>query len=411
MAEPFVFEKLFYDITDTDGLSAKETKTYDGSGYSGGTLYMTSNEITTASIGRSVAREITRIEIIPPQNSSGVYEDLRSVTLILDGGDFSKYIYLSGFGQMLITPLSQRLIGGQAFVVRFGVPMDELLTGSLAGKPNMALQATCPKYNNTFNLRVKSTYGTSSKASGGTGYRIRVFGKEYDDNILSVLYGKGAWNNTISLDPLSTQFVGGQGYAATFVEPTGGMSVATFNGYPSGAKQGGVKINPYWHKVTNALATSGSDAFVLSNEGQAQGASGHVADDFDDLGLVFLNTNNLLLVQGFGCRGVDLPPGEAGAPGVAGQNLTAVGWNIGGTQLPQNLGGKTGFFVSQNVNDRYFGDGEVAAGQAGRFFRAPMFPGKLAIYGVNAAPFIVGSASIPADQVAVAVTGPLVEAA
>lgn len=411
MATPFLFEQLLYDITDTSGLSANETKTYDGSGYSGGTSYMTSNEITTADIGRSVGREITRIEIIPPQNSSGVYEDLRSVTLILDGDDFSKYLYLSGYGQMLITPLAQRLIGGQAFVVRFGVPLIDLLTGPLAGKPNMALQATCPKYNDTFNLRVKSVYGTSSAANGGTGYRVRVFGYEYDDNILSVLYGKGGWNNTISLDPTSTQFVGGQGYSQTFVEPTGGLTVSNFNRYPGGGKQAAVKISPYWHKATNGQATSGSDAFVMSNQGQAQGGNGHIADAFDDLGLVFLNTSNLLAVQGFGCRGVDLPPGETGAPGVAGQNLTAVGWNIGGTQLPQNLGGKTGFFLSQNVNGFYFGDGEVAAGEAGRFYRLPLFPGKLAIYGVNAAPFVVGSASIPADQVAVSLTGTLVEAA
>lgn len=418
MATPWIMEKTFLDITDTVGLSPQQLKTYDQTGTgSDGNSYMTPKTVTSSSVGGTVAREITSIEIIPPQNSSGVYEDLRSIYPILDDQPYAHYIYISGYGEMLINPMRYKFVGGPSMLVTFGVPMWKVLTDPrYAGKPNMALAATCPKYNRTLALAVSSRYGVSSTANGGTGFRIIVRGYEYTDEMLAVLQTVGGgWNDTIHVWPLHTRFAQNpnwpNGYTIQYQQPSAGLTVAGLPGYPGGTKQGPVKVGPYWHKAYNNQATDPNSAFIFSNSTDVQGGTGHINDGYDDLGFTFKGTKNLLLLDGFGVRGVSLPPGQTGAPGTPGSNLARAGWNIGGDLLPDEVGGNEGVFVSENVDTLGYGDAEVLAGQPGRYLRLPLWPGKLALFDVNAAPFVgANGTAIPQDQVAVSITGTIVEA-
>jgi hypothetical protein len=409
MADLFMVEKTFYDITDTVGLSANETKYFDASGRGqDGNNYMTPNTVTSSTTNGAVAREITSIEIIPPQDANGNYEDLREVHLQLDNKDYSHYITLPGNGNLLMTPLRTQVWGSPTFRIRFGEPLWRVLLprhlGGLGLTDNIPLIACAPKFNREMSLYVTSRYGVTGAGSGG--YRIIVKGYEYTEAELQYL--QQFWRNTVYAQTLRQQLEDGRALKLTYPAPSR-LSIATWPGFPGGTEQGTVKINPYWHFALNAQATQPNLPYALTTFPSLGGANGNVEDNFQNLGVQFNLNNDALLVRAWGVKGVPLPPGQTGAPGTPGLNLSRAGWLINGNEIPAETG-RTGVFATQGVNPLAFGAASPTLDMANVFLPVPAFPGQLLLYKDNAVPFIADNGSaIPAYQVAVALIGVLVE--
>ncbi len=399
-------EQTLMDITDTAGYTANQVKTYNAQGTVSGTDYMTAHTVNSSSTNGNYAAEITSVEVIPPQNTSLNYEDLRRFWFIQDNQATEHYVYLPGFGPILMNPLRTKLVGGASMLIRFGKPLWKCI---LDGDANMPLKNTTLKYSSRLRIGATSTYGVSSS---GTGFRIKVNGYRYDGPWLQAM--AKYYNPSFTINTFGMKVSGVAPITMTHVT-AGPLSLATWDSYSGGAQQGAMKIMPYWHCAVNNKATSTAKAYGLSNSTDTGGGEDHVNDGFDDLGLPFAGTKNIFLLRGFGVRGAPLPPGQTGAEnsssvytgGTPGLNLTRVAWNIGGTYYPEEEGGDNGIYVTRNVDTLDFG---LSDGEDGRFKPVPLYPGEVVISNVNAVPSIVGDAgSIPADQVAVAMTGTIIE--
>jgi len=408
-ASEYVIEKTFYDITDTDGLSADQTKVYDAAGYAQGPNglknYMSPNTITSSSTNGATVREITSIEIIPPQNSNGEYEDLREVWLILDNKSSQHYINLPGRGDLLMTPLRTQVYGSVNYKIPLGPPLWSVLGD---GRGNVPIRAVAPKFSRTLGIAVSTIYGVSSAANGGTGYRIRIKGYEYTPEMLENL--AELWHNSVQVQTLTRQVEGKPALKFDYPSPKT-LELATWTQFPGGLEQGSTKIMPYWHFAFNAAATDPNRPYTFTDLNALGGGTGHVEDQYQDLGLEFNLNNDAFMLQGFGVQPVPLPPGQAGAPGVPGQNLARAGWAVNGSYLP-NEEGSEGIFVTPGVNDLAFGSVKPYVALDNVFRPVPKWPGQLLIYKDNAVPWVGANGSpIPADAVAVAMTGTLVEGA
>jgi len=407
-----LIEKTLMDITDTSGIAAGVTKNYDASGQYQNVSYMTANTVSSSSTNGAYGAEVTSMEIVPPQDADGNYEDLRHVWLVLDSKPIQHYIYVSGYGWTLMTPFRTQLIGGPTMRIQFGVPLWVAIQRSMS---NMPVRAICPKYTRTLGVSVMSQYGVSSVANGGTGFRVIVRGVSYDDATLA--YFASSWNPNISLQTY-LRAVAGKPAVNLVHTNKGPLSISSFTSYPGGQGQGALKVNPYWHSATNGVATSQGKAFGMTNLNDLGGGNSHVSDEFDDLGLEFKSVANVFLVNGFGVRGVPLPPGQGGANNTAGAytggtpglNLSRAGWNLSGALLPTEEGGDAGIFVSEGLDTLAFGAAEPYMDAPNRFLPVPLLPGEMLVAGDNATPFIAGdNGAIPQDQVAVAINGVLIE--
>jgi len=401
----FMIEKTLYDITDTRGVAANQTKQFDAAGNSSdGNNYMTPGTVTSSSTNAAVVREIHTVEIIPPQNSSGVYEDLREVSLVLDNHSVQHILTLPGQGDILMNPLRTQVWGGPVFTVPLGVPMWRILTDRQGNKP---LRYTCPKFSRTVGVVVSSTYGVSSAANGGTGYRIILKGYEYTPAALQLM--QAAWDGTVNLQTVRRRL--DQKPALAFTYPTPGpLGLNTWNAYPGGPLQQNIKINPYWKYARNAQATSPNKPYVFTDFNALAGGTGHVEDTYQDLGFEFGQNQNAFVLRGFGVKGVPLPPGQTGAPGTPGANLARFGFMVNGNFEPEEEGQNNGIYATVGVNPAPFGSVSPYIALNNVLFRVPPLPGGLLIYQDNAAPFVVDNGSpIPAFQVAVAINGVLVE--
>ena len=400
----YLIERTFYDLTDTVGLSAQQTKTYDASGRgSDNNNYMTPNTVTSSSTGGRYYREITSLEIIPPQDANGNYEDLREIRLVVDGKDTGHYILVSGNGNQLTNPPRQLVWGGPHLHIKLGEPLWRVVQDKRAN-PNMAVRAIAPKYRNNVSLAVYSRYGVTGAGSGG--FRIVLKGYQYTADELTQL--AAGWKGQVYAQTLRRVIQGQPPVNFTFTLP-GPFGPDTFTALPGGADQRETKINPYWHFATPAEATSPSRAFVLSNLNALGGGTGHVEDTFQDLGFEGATNTNALIVRGWGVKGIPLPPGQTGAPGVPGQNLAFAGWFVNGDFVPEIIG-NNGIPMTQGVEPLAFGAAEPFIAVPNVFVPIPRFPGELLLYKDNAAPFITDNgSSIPANQVAVAIQGVLIE--
>lgn len=405
MADEFILEKTFLDITDTSGLSANQTREYNPDGSSGTANYMTPNTVSSSSTNGAVAREIVSVEIIPPQDQYGNYQDLREVWLILDNKSIQHYINLPGIGWILMTPLRTQIVGGKTFRINFGEP----LWRAVQNPNNMPIRAICPKFRRTLAIAVRSEFGVQN------GYRIIVKGYEYTPAHLAALAPQ--WRNDVYVQTLRRQVVGAPPLQFTF-QPAGPLSLDTWTSYPGGIDQRGYKINPLWQFAINASATQPSRAYAFTNLNALAGGTGHVEDTYQDLGLEFNLNNNAAIIRGFGVRGVPLMPGQPGSTNSTGQytggtpglNLTRAGFIVNGDVVPSEEGGNNGFYVTEGVNPLAFGAVQPYRSNPNEFFPVPRLPGELLIYKDNYVPFVADNGSpIPAFQVAVCHNGVVIE--
>ncbi len=390
MADQYTIQHTFLDITDT-ALSANQTKSYESTNSN-----TTGNTITSSATGGDVVREITDIEIIPPEDVSGNFEDLREVWFDQDNKSTQHYLNLSGVGSTLMTPLHKLVYGGRHLALSLGEPLWKLIK---RGAANMPLLNTTLKYDSTLSLNVHTIAGVTGAGSGG--WRVICKGYEYTDAELADL-AKG-WTNAVSVQTEVRRLIGKPPLNFTYT-PAGPLSLATFTSYPGGIKQGAIKINPYWHGAYNNLATAGTSPFTLTNFNELAGGTGHVEDTYQDLGLKFGATQDAFLLKGVGIQAVQ------GASGTPGQNLSRFGFYMNGDYIPQ-VTGNEGIFVTPGVNDYAFGESSACGlPQRGLYVPIPRLLGEMLVYQDNFAPFIGGDGSpIPADAVFLGMFGTLIE--
>lgn len=388
----FVFEKTFFDITDST-INQKETRTYVTTNPA-----ITPNTITSGSIAPAVVREITSIEILPPVDGSGNWEDLREVWLNVDGSSIQHYIDLSGVGESLMAPFRTQLVGGPSMLIPLGTPMWRVIE---EGGANMPLRATGIKYNRRIELVVHSEGGVTGQ------WRVILRGWEYSPAMLAVL--SRGWNPSVNMQTFRRQVEGKPALQFTF--PASQITPDTWTSLPGGVNQGSIKVMPYVHFAYNAQTTQPQQPYALTNLTTVGGASGNVESTFQDLAFEFAQNDDAFILRGFGVRGVSAydngnPPTKHNTPGL---NLARAGWWVNGDVLPQETG-NAGVFITNGVNSLHFGNAQPVLPDRGQFFPIPRFPGRLLLYKDDAVPYIgAGTAGIPAYSVMLALNGVLVE--
>jgi hypothetical protein len=411
----YTVRQTLMDVT-IPSMTANQTLTLDQNGFAGSTNYTTAGGPTTTATGGAWVVEVTDIEVQYPRNSSGGYEDAREIWPIVDGTSLQHYMNFSGVGTSGMFPFHTRVFGGRRGAISLGRPIWQLALdvlgrfGPAAGNPrtmtNLPLRSTTLKYDTNFSLGIHSSAGFTG---AGAPLRIIVKGYRYDASDLALF--APAWQNSIYVQTKGRQTRALPPLNPTFV-PGGGLAMNTWRSYPGGVGQKGVRVMPYWHHAYNAQATAAGTVFVLSTNPGVGGASGNVEDPYQDLGFVGTNNDNALIVKHFGIT-------PATAIGTA-SNLARFGYQIDGTQYPQNFGGPgAGVFVSDTVNDHYFGDtgrytGDLGTGTglSGLYEVLPAMGGEpVLLYKQAGAPYVVSaqSAGIPQDGVVVAIGGIIVE--
>jgi hypothetical protein len=405
LADEFMILRPFYDITYTGTMTANQTLDFTAEGLLGTTNYMTPNTVTTSALGGSYFAEITDIEIYPPRDSAGNYEDLREIWFTVDGTSTRHYLSISGYGLSLMFPPHQRVVGGRHLAIRLGEPLWRLCMDVINGRSdgtNMPILATGLKYKNRISVSVRTVNGVTGAGTGG--WRVVLKGYRYTADQLAYL--AAGWRNTINVQTLRRIVTNKQPLQTTFV-PGGSLSPDTWTTFPGGTTQTTIKVNPYIHFAYNAVATQPTAPFNLSNEAQVSGASGNVETPFWDLGLPFAGSNNAFILKATGIVSLVRP-----------SNLARFGWWLNGDYVPELLGGiGNGIPVTDAVNDYAFGDsgpysGDLGTGTglSGQYLPIPRVPGELLVYKDNFAPFIGANGSaIPANGVCLAMVGTLVE--
>lgn len=404
--DDFDVQRLFYDITGGP-LSPGQTQVFTST-----TPSMTPNTITGGT-AEGYAREITSMEIYPPVDSQGRYEDLREVWLIIDDKDARHYVNVPGWGWTLMNPPRQQIWGGESFQLTFGEPFAQVVQ---SGGPDMPLRATALKYAKNISVAVSSVYGVTGR------WRIRLKGFQYSAAALAH-YGP-MWKGTVNTQTTRRILTGKPALTFSFPFP-GPITLETWTALPGGLAQGGTKIMPYWHFAFNAKATQPQTPFSLSNFPEVSGGDGYVESAFQELSFRFAANLNAFILKGYGVRPVPIPPGtpvaglgypeSSGNPiadiNANGANLARVGWLVNSTLIPEETGGQ-GEFISAGVDDLAWGDLRPFINLPYVFRRLPRYHGKLLIYKDNAVPVIGANGSpIPAYGTVTAINGTLVERA
>jgi len=395
MAELDIVERTFLDITETAPLAPGTTKTYRTS-----SAEITPNTINASTTTGDSAYELVSLEIIPPRNSQGVYEDLRQVWILADNKPLQHYINVPGWGWTLMTPLRNQVWGGPHLFLPFGMPFWQTVRQS----GNHPILNTTIKFRRSIQVAVSTVYGTTGA------YRIIGKGFAYSAAALANLGPR--WNDSVSVQTTDRAINSQPALTFTFSRP-GPISLSTWTAMPGGRDQTTIKINPYWRFAFNANTTQPQAAYSFSTSTAVAGGDQNVENDFQDLGFVFAENQNAFLLQGFGVRGVPAPPGSPPSSYptsvVPGENLARAGWWVDGNLVPEVMGNQ-GFFLTPGVNDFSWGSLAPQIALDNVFQPIRRYPGELLIYGQNAVPFIGGNgAGVPAYSTVVAVKGVLVE--
>lgn len=404
MADEYLVEQTFLDITDTSGLAAGETRLYRTAATA-----ISPNTLTASSTTGDKGYELVQLAIVPPRNSKGQYEDLRQVWLILDGKPIQHYINIPGWGWTLMTPVANQVWGGPTFKIPFGMPFWQTVQQS-SGHP---ILNTTLKFSKSLQVAVSSVYGVSSGAAGGSGYRIIGKGYKYSAAALANLGPK--WNDTVHVQTTARAVTGKPALSFTYSRP-GPIALDTWTALPGGQNQTSTKVNPYWRFAFNGNPTQPQASFSFSTHSEVAGADGNVEDTFQDLGLVFAANLNALILRGYGVRGVPVPPGTPvsglGYPTsvVPAQNLARAGWWIDATLIPEEMGNQ-GLFLTAGLDEYTFGAVQPQIALDNLYQSLRKFTGEgLLIFGQNAVPFIGGNGSpVPAYSVVTAYNGVLIE--
>lgn len=220
--------------------------------------------------------EIVFAEIIPPVAAPGLTdEDLRRVTIILDGHEIPEYISLSGIRTTLMAPSKDRIWGGNLY--SFGTPHNThpLLNTTLKYKQNVTVAM----------LAGPNALGIT----GGTQpYRVRLWGYVYKTAELASAFEGGFMQFPAYLVDKA------RGRTVPIIKAAIPITGDSWLTLPGGVYQAVPKINPFARYAYNALATDG-----LQGDYQFRFTQGGVLDENENLYWEF-DEKDALLIKGLG---------------------------------------------------------------------------------------------------------------
>lgn len=401
------------DVT-IPSLGAKETLTLNAQGFSGSTNYNTTGAPTTTT-ANPYAVEVVTAEITSPTDVNGDYESIAQnggeIWFLRNGAtSLQNIVNLPVGGWINMAPPIEQGYGGRTHVLAFGESFLSVCMSNYGpqGKRsstggNMPLRNTTLKYVGDFAVSVNSQEGWTGAGNGGL--RIVLKGLRYT---LEQLKALAAYYNPEVTEQSGARMMAGLPPVSLTHNAPGFSRISDFQKLAGGSDQGTTQIDPYINFAYNAVATTSSQPFVMSQATVISGAaSGHTPDQYQDLGFPFAESGDIAIIRRRGIQVVSRP-----------SNLQRVGWRIGGSDYPENNGGAgAGEFVSDRVNDLVFGDPGYYVpngqpnGQLGLYQELPRVQGDypLILAGVNAAPFIAANGTpIPASSVVVGLNGVLI---
>lgn len=309
--------------------------------------------------------EVVFLEIVPPVTGTGVIENIKRVSLILDDLRHP-HISISGTDTSLMAPLRQNTIGN---IVAFGIPLIKAARG---GAP--LLEGTCPKFSR--NLRIEVLIG-----AGGTtaDFRVRAWGYMYDTTVIQKIITPELGGEVV-INEVRRQRV------LKITKEAVALTKETWTQLPGGLSQAMPKINPLVRNATNAKATTVNIPYQMRFD------TGDVATTEENMRFDFDRVPTSLLLKGLGVR----------APA----NLKEIFLNIGGDDYPEKRIPATEF-----LNPVHFGKAyPIRPLSDPLYFPVPKLEVPSLITGeIGYAAIVDNGTAISANDVMVAINGVLIE--
>lgn len=220
--------------------------------------------------------EIVYAEIIPPVAAPGLTdEDLRKITIVLDGHEVGEYVSLSGIRTTLMAPSKERIWGGRLY--SFGTPHN-----------TEPLRNTTLKYKQ--NVTVACLAGPNALGITGASqaYRIRLWGYVYKADELAAAFNGGFMQFPARLIDKARGRIVPINKAAIPITADSWLTL------PGGVDQAVPKINPFARYAYNALVTDG-----LQGDYQFRFTQGGVGEENENLYFDF-DEKDALLIEGLG---------------------------------------------------------------------------------------------------------------
>ncbi len=286
--------------------------------------------------------EISFAEIYPPVSAGGLDEELRQVTIILDGHDSGSYVSLSGIRSNLMVPPSDRILptGSEFKRFEFGIP----------GSNN-------PLLNTTLKYKQNVTVSCLAGPTAITGpYTVRLWGKVYKAKEIPGVFGEMkfqpaqlndlARGRSIRLDKwLNVNLVTGQ--KDNMVNADNWLTL------PGGKDQSIPKINPFARYAYNLLATD-----ARAGDYQFRLQTGGVSEDRENMYFNF-DDRDALLVKRLGVA----PANDSAWPALPWPlgTLARLGLRIDGFYHPKGPTTNQSLFpTNSNINQKNYGLFRVA---------------------------------------------------
>lgn len=364
MAEPYIFpgERPLFDITVTQvkpgathtTVTTGQSAASDSTGQSQMTQIGTQIPVQSAALSGLFA-DVTRIFVVSPVDASGTAPDV-TIWPYIDGVDLSDHLVWDGSQAGNMLPVPGTLVDGGGELV-IGIPFRQLMAdwakqaqaalnkGQEPHGVNIVNKATGLKARRSIQFKIQSNAGWGN--SGTAQVPLRILG--YGDAL-----------NGAALDQVA-ELVGTYGYPGSVsrnVQPftslsvehqlTGGLSASAWSQLPGGTSQTGPRIWRFLRFAYNAVATSPSNQFVLSNKNSVQGVQGNVQSD-QDIGFDYQEEAKYLEITNYGVR--------------AGTNNALAGWTVNTTTLPTS----TGFAATAAVNPYPYGNAQPIRAGSGLY--------------------------------------------
>ncbi len=386
MAQPYAYpmKQVLADVLITS-LTAGATHTTPISGSSStsdtsGTSQITkigSQNVINSTALSGLFGDATDLILVPPIASDNTFPDVL-VWPYLDGIDLGDRMTIDASANGNMFPNIANTVGQRH--VSFGMMYREAVR---KGVRNLPMVATGLKYSRQLQWRVTSVAGW---ATTDQPLRIIALGDLLDAQALTTVAAAG-YNGSFS-----DSVPGFPAFAGNHQLPGGQLTAGTWTALSGGNAQGATKIHRFFRTSSNAVATSGSGIFVMSNQTAVQGASGNVASDVQDLGFDYVDGTKYLRFLEAGIR--------------PGANNALWGLKVNDTILPAGQG----IVATAGVNLWPYGNVQPQLPGSDLYYALPKNPFPVAAYRNKLAFFIqADGTAVATGDTSIAVGGVLVE--
>ncbi len=262
--------------------------------------------------------EIVFVEIWSPLDVAFNDEDLRKVTIVVDGHDTGAYVSLSGIRTNNMAPPKDRIWNGKLYSL--GTP-----------RSSNPLLSTTLKYKH--DVTVVCWAGPNPAGITGT-YRVRLWGYVYKDTELPTVFGTMQFPAYVTESARSRTVI--------LVKDPIPVSADTWLLLPGGKDQAVPKINPFARFAYNLLATD-----AMQGDYQFRFQNGGVLDEQENLYFEF-DDKDALVIEGLGVQ----PANDLLTLGT----LARTGLRIAGDYHPKGPTTRQSLYPTDiNINIRAYG--------------------------------------------------------